>query len=355
MSFKLLRLIFAFGGFLAITPWSVEEQDKSTCQKCYVWTFFAMTTSKCIYAMFNYKISENTRNCIILGAIEILLAIFNFYVMIVLNFLKKRQWSRLLNHLRILKNQEVTKKKTPYYLNFVILIFVYFVEYCFNLYRMFPYENWYFTIMTHVQHFLYFIYNFLLFTVATMLLKEYRSLNYYLSCYSKDKMSLLLIRKIAKEVHFLKRTVNIFDEISTWPLAVNIYFSIMITLRDLLFVIYDFGNIRGDVSASYYVMIVKFCFGTMSVVSWTLSLILLYNSVSEEFEKFWFKMLKLQWNFSNATPKEERQLYNLMGFIKENSPKFTAAGFFVISKTTILNILAAIVNFLIVAVQLSDG
>lgn len=62
----------------------------------------------------------------------------------------------------------------------------------------------------------------------------------------------------------------------------------------------------------------------------------------------------LQWHFSPFTTQEEEDLNNLIGHLKKYIPAISAAGFFNLRKSTVMNICGTILNFFVFAIQLHD-
>lgn len=73
--------------------------------------------------------------------------------------------------------------------------------------------------------------------------------------------------------------------------------------------------------------------------------------VSEEAKIIALACCDFQWNLSE--PDQESQLLDLIDCINENLPEFSAAGYFSLGKSTIMNIAATILNFIIFVIQLN--
>ncbi|RZC43224.1 7tm 7 domain containing protein [Asbolus verrucosus] len=342
MGFKLLQLIFNIGRFLALTPSSTKTQYEPIWQKIYILVFFILITSTRIYsACFNnsYKDQHYVKN-IIFYASELILDAFNIYTMIVLNFWKKRQWYQFLNNLKIVEKGAVVETHTNRvgYVSFFMIHLIYIVIDVYYIYKNFVrMELHYFVVIVaeYGQQFLNYFYNFLLYTLANMLLMKYRQLTYLLTDYQKNKapletskiISLMSTKKIGQNICLLRETIDIFNDMFGWTIAFVISSTVFGILDDILHILFDLGENIGE-----YVI-----------------------SVTEEAEKIWDHILMLQLNCSYAVDDDQKKLYDLTIHIGNNIPEFTAAGFFHISKSTALSILATVINFLIVAIQLIDN
>ncbi|RZC40611.1 7tm 7 domain containing protein [Asbolus verrucosus] len=288
-------------------------------------------------ACFNisYKDEHYVKNTIFYAS-ELILDAFNIYTMIVLNFWKKRQWYQFLNNLKIVEKKAVVKTHTNRigYASFFMIHLIYIViDYIYkNFVRM---ELHYFVVIV----------------------AEYgQQLAYLLTDYQKNKslfetskiISLMSTKQIGQNICLLRETIDIFNDMFGWTIAFVISFTVFGILDDILHVLFDLGENIGEYVISSILL-------QLPIIIWTVALIFLYSSVIEEAEKIWDHILMLQLNCSYTVEDDQKKLYDLTIHIGSNIPEFTADGFFHISKSTALSILATVINFLIVAIQLIDN
>lgn len=78
------------------------------------------------------------------------------------------------------------------------------------------------------------------------------------------------------------------------------------------------------------------------------------DAVVQEGEKIVSLSHDLRWSFQDSEIMDDLKFEEFTTLLEKNSPTFTAASFFEIGRSTILNVLGTVVTFLIVMIQFGN-
>jgi gustatory receptor len=93
----------------------------------------------------------------------------------------------------------------------------------------------------------------------------------------------------------------------------------------------------------------SYLYSTVDLQVGNVTILLFCDSVVKEREKILTASYRLQ---TRATRDDQEQLWKFIAVIKDNVPEFSAAGFFSLNKSMILQILDSLITMLIVMIQL---
>ncbi|KAJ3620393.1 hypothetical protein MTP99_004345 [Tenebrio molitor] len=204
----------------------------------------------------------------------------------------------------------------------------------------------------YFEYYLVFSFNTFLSLILNLVLMQYRHLNHIL----QEQVSLAkpvtnnlskLLSEIESSLFFLKDTVDLINDIFGWPLALIISYTTVYILNNLDFVFQ--GSLNPDDKIAFKILadtiLVLITFSGTSVVIITCDLIL------REAETMLTKSYVLRRHTEMLSPKEKEKLIQFSDVIQQNFPRFSAARFFNIDRSTILSILTTVVTFLIIMIQ----
>jgi hypothetical protein len=236
MSFRLLKLVFIVYRYLAITPVSITVKKITVFQKLH---------SILVIILMNLGIAVSLNNrhfysgfipikAIVCMLIDAGLFIFHTYIVLAPSFVKTRQWEILLKNLKtpILKPCISCKEKHtfPYYLGFVFiqlyyLFVVIYTSYVWSFVTIFNYLEGYGIVLVQFYH--VYLYNFLLCLIMNILLSSYKHMNIFLG---QNLQQLKIEKPVTKNfanllnrtefmLQILKKSVDIFNDLFGWPIA----------------------------------------------------------------------------------------------------------------------------------------
>jgi gustatory receptor len=79
--------------------------------------------------------------------------------------------------------------------------------------------------------------------------------------------------------------------------------------------------------------------------------ILLCDQILKEYDQLLDLAWKLEASFSTSSSQETRQIKFFIDFVQGNRPRFVAAQFFTIDKSTLFKMLNTLITFLLVIIQ----
>ncbi|EFA02927.1 gustatory receptor 36 [Tribolium castaneum] len=355
MSFKLLKLLLRTGKFLRVTP-PLSNKDTGFLQRSYILgVFFTISVGVIMSTLYKKCYLQYIHIKIIISFLEdIALYTLNFYASVVLNFWKAESWFHLMENLKATESLTSAKReKLPYYFGFLLLNIVYWVLALHEIiiwYRLTNLDYFlkqYFIVI--IQLYLKFFCTFLLNVVTNMLLSRYRGVKLLLLNFLRRKKkfgalnTLDMMHQTETIVHFLKKTVDMYNEIFGFPIFLTISFT---TLHILNYVHYTiFYSNRFEVLD---MIILNIGFLTWNLVG-AVTLITLCDLVQQEGEKILTLSYKL--HVQCHTVEDVCRFESFLQLISNNLPKFTAAKFFYIRRSTILDMLNTVYTFLIIMIQ----
>ncbi|KAJ3652252.1 hypothetical protein Zmor_018233 [Zophobas morio] len=367
MSFKELTLVFKVGRFLALTPSSVQPKSNTVLQKLYTLLICTLITLAVIGSatykkFYSQFIHIKVAVCLLSDSLLFSLII---YTMIVQGFYRRKVWNDFIDILK--RTEHLTKtqnlnKIVPYYFEFlaVNLIHLIFATYVVAIWseingmRFLREEG-----ITVIQVYLKLFCKYILYVLLKMLLIRYRGLKNVLllsleqiirnlkSNWS-DETVLQLVKNVQLLMCVLKKSVDIFNAMFGWPLFFIISFTtieIMNTIDDALFHSSELGL--------FHMILMN-----VASVGWTfvgtVALILKCQALYQEAEEIVSLSYQLQLLCTDNSVNENLKIRQFPNFVIKNLPKFSAANFFLVDKSTILSMLATLGTFLIIMVQFSS-
>ncbi|RZC37407.1 7tm 7 domain containing protein [Asbolus verrucosus] len=355
MSAESLQRIFKFGNILALTP-SYSTPKETLRRKFYA---LVIVTSIAVGVV----ISVNNRNfykgyiymkIFVNILLDLNLLIFNCYTTLEVVFFKKHQWQKLMKNLKIVVariNSSDDSTATVFFMTQVVGVMV-IIAYLYIWLELRGMNHLQLYNVQYFQIYLLYTYTVLLCLIVNLFLSSYRRLNYFLEQIIErglGKNLLLMLKKVEISVCHLRDSIDIFNEIFSWPIALIISYTTLYILNDSYSIFLrssyaeDHKNLVMKVTSSILFVLLSFL--------GTTSLIIMCDSVLEEAGKIRSNSHRLRRSCSNVTPREREEIREFCVTIKESFPRFSAARFFTIKRSTILNILGTITSFLIIMIQ----
>jgi hypothetical protein len=237
---KSLELLFNFGRVLALTP-SYRKPETSLLQKCYALAIITLITIALgitiSYRNF-YKDNIYIKSAVC-ALLDVNLLMFNYSTVVVF-FWKHKHWEKLVVHLKIIvsKLNQSKKKSHMAFIFFVVQVvgiviiamsFKTWME-IYGLQYVKEYNVQYF------QFYLFFTYNVFLIVIISLILALYEKINkslgqVILANISVENM-LSTVNKLDYFLSFLKETVQTFNEIFAWPIALLISYTCLHILNN---------------------------------------------------------------------------------------------------------------------------
>jgi gustatory receptor len=354
----MIKVTFSVGKWLAVTPATLDVTSPTLFRKIYSLFVVTILTVLMIYAIINkhfYRDFMQVKSAVCLLT-DINLFIFNVVTVMSVVFWKNQQWKHLTNNLKLIEaNAEKKSTRICKFVTLHILVFTTIIgSNCFwvkihGFTFVKQYEILYFQI--YLQCF----YCLLLSEILTPILASYRHLFHVLS-----DAKMMSPPKIRSDFYTLKDTVNVFNDIFGWPIALLIsytIFKVLIFLDHALIMSYLYKNDEVLVillldGLTIAVTFVSRCSIRLNLYIVCLQgspvlLILMCDAVSNESRKILELSRKLKWELDSNTS----ELSKLTDFVQEHLPVFSAARFFTIDRGTILSVLGSVTSFFIVMIQ----
>ncbi|EEZ99382.1 gustatory receptor 66 [Tribolium castaneum] len=333
MTFKLLRILFKIGNCLAITPKNFKLRKPTILEKilgCFMLIFQTVTAITSVA----YKLPQYSQYIYIKLTVYVILdvSLYLFSVTAVLSGLFKRnQWYKLVKNLMLTGKDPTTGHKKYFgfiVVNVIFLAMMVYLNVVFGTDFVKRFTLNFFKL--YVQFFI----NYLVYAILQILKMRYRSLAQSLE--NEANIRDTTLKRVSYDYILLKESVSIFNNIFGWLILFNTIHS---SLQIVVYPSDTFLSSRIEwILADIFVLII-FCGGiVITIISCDLVL-----SESE-------KILSISLKHLEASP-DNRNLLKFIEMALANFPKFSAARFFSISRTTILRILNATVTFLIVVIQ----
>jgi gustatory receptor len=227
----------------------------------------------------------------------------------------------------------------------------------------------------YVQLYVQFMINFLIYTILTMLKARYQmtslSLGRHICLVTKlerrslaKQYPLSFLKKIKYDVCILKETVDVFNDIFGWPvLFIILYASLQVLLyMDTLFLKSSTRSLEAILCNISMILLFCVSFSKLHPNLFILELqvgatvnILLCDFIAHEAEKILALSYKLERHFVNGIVSEKEELYTFINVLVDNFPKFSAARFFRIERSTIFRIFEAVTTFVIIMIQFESN
>ncbi|RZB66685.1 7tm 7 domain containing protein [Asbolus verrucosus] len=328
MNLTLLNLILNIGRIFAITPSSTETKEKRTiCQVLHsslmVLVYVACALAKSYFCGF-YKELYLTKLVVVIARESSTCA---FTSCVVIEALKGSKWNKLTDNLKLtanLLNVETNSQRKTAYVKFLgfHLIFWAIVLYV-DVYNILTKVSVDIrsNLIEKLQSYINFLYSFYIYVLLDMVILRYRRLKEQF-----DKSEPQFVSEMEHVNSLLSEIVDILNDIIGWP----IFFLTLITTTEML--LYSDAGVR---------------FG--SADGPTLILLLMCHAVTNEAETILLLVYRSRTKYANSEIQEN--FYKLGGVLSKTLPSFSAAGFFVLNRSTLLNIFGTVISFLIVLLQ----
>ncbi|RZC42336.1 7tm 7 domain containing protein [Asbolus verrucosus] len=336
----MLDCLFKIGRILALTPSTVNHTTPSLFRKAYQFLIFTIYTACLILTKIyikEYYMRYMSPYKVLLICLNINYYVYNFYVLVIVMVTKRQLWMRLLVNL---KNIDCQIKQGSFKLILILAHVAFF-------------------IVTSAGIYLYLIVFGLTYTELNIIdCFENYSLFFYVICtcitlyliLSRYKHQILLLQKkrinikqIKRNMLTLKESVNNFNDIFGWIILLNIFYC---AIKCLIFI--DIMIKSREAGRSHFLRL--YCVGIVLLNGAGISTtVLLCDAILKEFEKIWKIVFKMQiWS-------EHQKFETFVAIVSHSRPKFTAARFFLIDRSTLFSIVNTILTFLLVLIQFKSG
>jgi gustatory receptor len=373
-----LTFFFTVGKFLTITPPYNTKVSRSQT----VCTFVVVTLQVPLMICSAITRELNTvhiyAKVVVALLVDLLLLSFSCHTALSVVLWKKTQWQKLTGNLKIIaSNAENTKKIVHHVkisfvrlvtdLTILIVVYSFWVEvFSFSYYAQ-RYNAHYF------DYYLVYTFNIFLSLILNVVLIQYRYLNDVLQkeisseIVVTNKLSKLL-GEVESSLFFLKDTVDLINDIFGWPLALTISYTTLYILNNFDFIFQNSlipdDEIAFKILADTTLVLLTF----VSTIFWkyllslkcflqigTSVVIARCDLILREAETMLTKSYVLRRHTKMLSAQEKEVLTHFSDVILQNFPRFSAARFFNIDRSTILSILATVVTFLIIMIQFESS
>ncbi|RZB40778.1 gustatory receptor 28b [Asbolus verrucosus] len=348
--------IFKIGNILALTPASVGDRKSSLSRKIYGILVFVLYTVGVI-ASFLYRRSHYSKLTLIQLVLRILLDVdlyaFTYHTVIVLASMKGQQWFKLFKGLKSVDYQLFGTRS--YYL---ILIMAHVALWSVSILAFYVWINFFgisflgLYLVEFLQMYSLFFYSLVTCIVLRMLLSRYKYQNFLLReqiVLTGKLFSKRTLKKVVGNTFILKQTVDAFNDIFGWIILFDIFFGALRSLIYLDVAIKGDGHFSGNSPFGNFLHWLSH----ISVISlyWVgiLATILLCDNIMRESEELLGTFQQMEFALN------ENEICMAMKMVSYNRPKFDAARYFSISRTTIFKILNSLTTFLLVMIQFKSG
>ncbi|RZC33576.1 7tm 7 domain containing protein, partial [Asbolus verrucosus] len=337
--FALLQLVFYVGDFFAITPKSTGRR-RSKLYSLWVLMFFVIgVTISTVYKKPEYMELVHIKFAVAIF-MDLTLFVFNCTV-VVIGIWKRKQWAILIKFLKMTPASHGSRLKLPYYTSFLVTHVIFWIVTIYDAYAWSDIMGTEFAkrySVEIIQSYLLFLYQYLLYVIVKMLLLRYRHL---VQNFMQRQLSL---KKIEYNFCLLRVIVETFNDIFGWPFLLIIFYT---SLQLLSYFDDSFkSGFLYDENEYDEMIISNVCFLIMTTGG-TIILIWLCDLILQESEKILALAYKLR-RFNNV---EKAEVENFIATLVDNFPQFSAARFFLINRSIILNILNILFTCLIFMIQ----
>ncbi|RZC35590.1 hypothetical protein BDFB_012381, partial [Asbolus verrucosus] len=288
----------------ALTPSSTENRKPSISQKCYIIFVFLILTVGASVSLYLRRFFYRRFSLMQLAMriiMDIDLYLHNCYSLLILMVIKRYRWFKLIKTLRFVDCPEY---KNHHYLIFISTHIVFFSITCFNLTVWptilalgFKYLKQY--SVESIQNYTQFFYSVFAYIVLKMILARYRHQTSLLREKVCTKRHLKYLRKIKRNLFFLKDSVDVFNDIFGWIFLFNIIFGVAKSLIHLDLIVLSLNGFRNG--SSNFKSTVRFLADINVVfIFWMefLSTALICDEILKEFDKILTVANRLVMNFN---------------------------------------------------------
>ncbi|XP_044261022.1 uncharacterized protein LOC123008999 [Tribolium madens] len=340
MDLNMIEIFFKIGRYLALTPTTTHNLKVTFSQKIYtilVITFFTVgVTAGLQYRLEDY-ISWPPMVAFLFIVTDVTRYLHNLYIFIFVMILKRKLWFVLIANLKKISIEQSLffYFAVTYFCYILIFSCIFFVLY--NTIDLHDFVRLY--LVEFVQIFTQFFYLSFAQIVLKMILLRYQ---HFKTTLHTQKT----LHQIKTDQLRLKQTVDTFCEIFGGTILLNIIYNSLKSLIYLNKLIRTSSQISS--STSPILILMKLTHIAIIGLFWVLIFwaIFLCDAIVNENEEI-NKLLQTDPIF-----RKNKQFEKFLKTVLINKPKFSAARFFSIDRSTIFQIMNSIVTFLIVVIQI---
>ncbi|KAJ3652258.1 hypothetical protein Zmor_018238 [Zophobas morio] len=356
MDTDIFRVIYKFGNIVALIPFTTNRMKPSRfLHNCHELIAFLIYTCVILLLMY-YRVDNNIGYTIIQQTLSICADVV-IYVDICVTVLslnsKKSEWSKLVKNLRAI---EVNKSVKADYWIFLTPQIIFIGNIVAILYACINYlgrDRLATNVCIFVQYYSQCFLITVLILILKMLLLRYR---YYKRLFLVRDISIIkiiestkLFKKHGHTIYKLRQTVDIVNSIFGWTILSN---TVLFSLKNLIFldaVIRDGGIFKAKADGEVAVLIT----GTqvvMLILLWVgfLSINFLCDAILDEYDEIFKIWNQLEINVGQV---DSQEWYNFDKIMTHCCPRFSAARFFLVCRSTVFTVLGSITTFIIVIIQ----
>ncbi|KAJ3620260.1 hypothetical protein MTP99_004227 [Tenebrio molitor] len=365
MDLAMIEFLCKFGRIFAFTPYSCNNRHPSFFQRCHICLVFAIYTVTFFGVQYVAapQYSQLTRIQLVLSAVTYTNFYFtNVHILVVVMGLNQNRWVRLIDLLKSIEIRLDTKQFTILKLSLVI-----FLSLCaFELFVTFYYfglVTFLLFLPTNIYTYSQFTYSICTCVVLQMVLTRYQ--HYTKAVLNRTDELFTVLQRVKLGVFTLKKCVNAFNDIFGWTTLGSVFcgtFKCFVyidvaskhsevvemwwgTEGDQLHFLCEIGFIAVmwvGVLAPYLDNSVIALFQTGIVLT-----IFLSDKILNEFDN----LLDLAWQRKGLNPHLDKEFKLFVSFVECNRPRFTAARFFAIDRSTLFKIINSSIGFFLVMIQ----
>ncbi|EFA05781.1 gustatory and pheromone receptor 39a [Tribolium castaneum] len=341
---NLLRLIVTIGEFFAMTPSRPKTRAKIYAL-CVVTALVTPSALSIIYYRqpIYAKISET--KSIVAMVMGTIVNAFSCYTVLAPVLCKRQQYCQLMskllgNHQLVYNCHTFGRFLAP---NLTYLLVALYSGYVWTDILGFGYFREY--LAEAVQLYFQFYYTYFLCVIVCIFRGKYRNINLLLTEQLQNRR--FFAKKMEGLVCSIKELNMIFNEFFGWPIIMIILYSSLMVLN---YIDEVFNNNFGYDKKQYIGVVVANVGVAFMINVGTVTLILSCDAVLEEVKT----TLLLAYKIRQVFPNEKKNISEFINVVLNNYPDFSAAGFFSINKTTLLQIIGNVTTFFIIIIQFNN-
>jgi gustatory receptor len=235
MTLKVLEIIFTVGRFLAITPPNINIKI-NFYQKLYALLLITLIGLGILrgWVYKNFYMNFVHMKMIVSLLTDCNIFAFNCAVVVNSSLTKREEWCKLVENLKNEQQNNLKSSKLPLLWLILVHIFVSaFITYQLFFVRISGLRYLIVIALPMVQMYIRALYNVLLLEILNLMLLKYKFLIQSLSDFKSKKVSSVFVKKIKSCACVLKDTVDVFNDIFGWPIALVILHTCFVFLKFL--------------------------------------------------------------------------------------------------------------------------
>ncbi|EFA05767.1 gustatory receptor 42 [Tribolium castaneum] len=349
MDLNIIEIFFKIGRNLALTPTTTHNFKVTLSQRIYkvlVFIFFTVgATAGFQYRLFAY-ITYPLIEAFLWIFTDVTRYVHNLYIFLSVMIFKRKFWFVLFTNLRKPNIAIGHSEDKSLYFKFIVTYFCYiFIYSCiffvlYNTIDLYEFVRLYF--VEFVQIFTQFFYLSFAPIILKMILLRYQ--HFKNTLHLQKNWHQIKINQLQ-----LKQTVDTFCEIFGGTILLNIIYN---SSKSLIYVNKMIKEVHTPSYNSPILVLTKVTHVGILGLFWALIfwVIFLCDAIVSENEEITKKVQKLLQ--TDLILYDNKQFENFLKAVTSNGPKFSAARFFLIKRSTIFQIINSLVTFLIVIIQI---